>query len=547
MDISSEEYLKRIMLPLLFVGLILSAVVGLLLAGIGLPSGPFLAISLTPLIFFTVLGLLYPVVRWERRRKDIDNNIYLFVTHMGVLVLSGMTGRTIFETAKKETGYGEITKMFGIVEEISRKWKITIPEALRIVAKRSPSRILADFMERMAIAMEGNEDQEVFFRNEQEAVMSDYQSLYEASLKKLDIFEEVYMSMITVAIFLVFILNIISLLTTVPQYLVIFISLFTFIILEVLLLVSIYTMVPPEELWLNPWKGREKRGANAPWIFAASISLILGLFLGVFFLNIDNPFIIMAMSVTPLALPALGLRREEVLIRSREENYAPFLRTFGASAEARGVNMLVILRNLRRHDFGPLSEHVVNLYKRLKLNISSKEAWRLFVEESSSSLISKFTDMFVESVSRSKNLKEITILISKNFNMVLSLHRRRKLAVEYLTMLIYGVTFFLVFAMVMVLKIINVMSERLEAIALPEGYVEEVQSIAILKSTSFLATSQQIILLLIVLVHILAAVEIIRRCSGSHPLTRVLHLTGLLWVAGITSYVVSYLLSFILQ
>jgi len=132
------------------------------------------------------------------------------------------------------------------------------------------------------------------------------------------------------------------------------------------------------------------------------------------------------------------LRREEVLIRSREENYAPFLRTFGASAEARGVNMLVILRNLRRHDFGPLSEHVVNLYKRLKLNISSKEAWRLFVEESSSSLISKFTDMFVESVSRSKNLKEITILISKNFNMVLSLHRRRKLAVEYLTMLIYA-------------------------------------------------------------------------------------------------------------
>lgn len=546
MDLSPREYLQRFVLPLLFLGLILSAGMALLLGGRGITGGVLLSISLTPFIFLTALALLYPILRWEKRRKEIDNNIYLFVTHMGVLALSGMTGRTIFETARKETGYGEITRMFGMVEEISRKWKITIPEALRIVARRSPSRILADFMERMAIAMEGNEDQEVFFRNEQEAVMSDYQSLYEASLKKLDIFEEVYMSMITVAIFLVFILNIISLLTTVPQYLVVFISLFTFIVLEVLLLVSIYTMVPPEELWLSPW-GRKKKGENAPWIFAASISLITGLFLGVFYLNPDNPFIIMAISLTPLTIPALGLRREEGRIRSREENFAPFLRTFGASAEARGVNMLVILRSLRRHDFGPLSEHVVNLYKRLKLNISSKEAWRLFVEESSSSLISKFSDMFVESVSRSKNLKEITVLISKNFNMVLSLHRRRRLAVEYLTMLIYGVTFFLVFAMVMVLKIINVMSERLEAIVLPPGYVEEVQSIAILKSTSYLATSQQIILLLIVLVHILAAVEIIRRCSGSHPLSRILHLTGLLWVAGITSYVVSYLLSFILK
>ena len=98
------------------------------------------------------------------------------------------------------------------------------------------------------------------------------------------------------------------------------------------------------------------------------------------------PFgVALALAATPAAAAGIYAEAVEKRIKRREENYAAFVRSLGASAAARGGSMRDVLRKLIAHNFGPLTRLVQRLYARLTWRLHDMLAWKHFCAESGSS------------------------------------------------------------------------------------------------------------------------------------------------------------------
>jgi archaeal flagellar protein FlaJ len=89
-------------------------------------------------------------------------------------------------------------------------------------------------------------------------------------------------------------------------------------------------------------------------------------FLGValfFWEKIPTP-VVLAIGLTPLAYTGFLVGREEEKVKRRDDNFAAFIRSLGASTSARGGQVTETLRHLQTHDFGPLTPDIRRLYNR---------------------------------------------------------------------------------------------------------------------------------------------------------------------------------------
>ena len=164
------------------------------------------------IIFIAASGVVWPLVLRDRKKHEIDDELHLFIIRIGVLSLSSSTRSSIYEIAAKEKSSKAVLRELEKVKTLSREWNVALPRSLRVVAKQTPSRRFGDFLERMAYAIESDEDPKVFFRNEQEAVMEEFKSRYSTTLDRIEVIREVYISMISVTMFLNVMLVVLSML-----------------------------------------------------------------------------------------------------------------------------------------------------------------------------------------------------------------------------------------------------------------------------------------------------------------------------------------------
>jgi len=59
-------------------------------------------------------------------------------------------------------------------------------EACRFVAKRTPSQLFSDFLERFAFGVESGTDIRNYLQGEQQVVMADYETLYKETIQSID-------------------------------------------------------------------------------------------------------------------------------------------------------------------------------------------------------------------------------------------------------------------------------------------------------------------------------------------------------------------------
>ena len=141
---------------------------------------------------------------------------------------------------------------------------------------------------------------------------------------------------------------------------------------------------------------------------------------------------------TPWLVPGRYINVEEDKIKRRDDNFAAFLRSLGAAVAATSKDITVPLGKLRRHDFGPLSKNIDDLYKRLSLRILRPQAWEYYSAESLSELISKFTEMYVEGIKAGGSPKKVSQIISDNFLKIVGLRKLKYASSDTLTLMLYG-------------------------------------------------------------------------------------------------------------
>lgn len=534
LNIPIKKFMIETVIPILVFGVVLT-VVGVVVLPILLPelfSGFVVYIFYLFPVLCLMIVLLYPAMIVQKRKREIDENMHFFITRIGVLSLSDISRKGVFEILSQMKQYKALADEIGKVYMLIEGWHFSLPQACRHVAHITPSVMFGDFLNRLAHATEVGESAETFYKNEQTVVMNDYAIAYENALASVDMMKEMFISMITSIIFMLVFVSILPIISGGDPIELMAIVGFMFIFMEIGFLFFLNTKVPPERLWhtLDIKTDSDVRITRSIQISIMLCSIVAAVIALIYLFVTQLPLLVTVASVsTPLIYIGITVKREEDEVKRREDNFAAFMRALGTSVETRSSTTETILAKLRVHDFGILTKNIDDLYKRLMMRIDRVKAWKHFAAETGSDLIHKFSEIYIEGMRVGANPKEITYIISNNFQKLISLRKMRYQSANVLTGVLYIITAVVVFILYLSVAIIGLMSESFSM----SGLGEEARAPQVINTEAINIQGMELILFLIVVTHIVISAVMVAVIGGGKKLTALTHIPVMLWIAAV--------------
>jgi flagellar protein FlaJ len=197
---------------------------------------------------------------------------------------------------------------------------------------------------------------------------------------------------------------------------------------------------------------------------------------------------------------------------------------------------ITALKKLSYHDFGPLTDNIKALYKRVAMRINRQRAWQLFGAETNSELVSKFSEMFSEGTSTGGEPRAISRIISDNFSKLLALRVDKFQTQGRITGILYGLTAAMTVILYLALYLVEGFFDMFSQVSPVEGF----EFVILLKAQTFDLELLNILVFLIILIHALVSTAVTRVIGGGHWVGGLTHLVGMMWVAAITSLLTKY-------
>jgi len=513
---------------------------GLLIAYLALVSGLFGTYYLLayPLPLLTAgLAGFRPIWKAESYGIQINQNMHLFISRMGILAISDVGRMGLFNVVAQKTEYRALGEEVDKIFRLIKFWGISLSEAARQIATRTPSSMFADFLERMAYALEGGVETEIFFLNEQAVVMDQFEIEYMGSLNTMEVMKEIFISIVTAAVFIIVIVSIFPLLTGQEAILQLVMGVVIFISSEIFFLWFFVAVVPPEKVWHQTQiQTRTDDKINRVLMTALAMTVSMAVYFYYTKTILVTMEVTFSLIVTPLIVPGYVVGVEEAKIKRRDENYPAFLRSLAGSASTRGIGSTAVLKKLRMHNFGPLTQSIDDLYKRLSTGINAVRAWRYFGAETGSDLIQKFSEMYVEGTKEGGHPQEISVVISNNFIRMLGLRRRRYQEASTLTGLLYGIAVAITLPLYIILFIVQSINDIFSKVVVPEGYT----SSAFANPGAFNITWLNIIIFSMIVGHAFLSSLMTRLVGGGNKIGGFLHFVLLMWISTMMALFVKF-------
>ena len=538
----------RLVIPAVFFAtlytLLLLTVLAKFVKSVGLFSIVFYVIP----IFVLIVVVLFPRIIKSRKRKEIEDNIHFYITHLGALATSEIGRKEMMKILSERKEYKALAEETRKIYLLMEKWNKSLAQACRFVAKRTPSKILSDFLDRMAHELDSGEDFRDFIRREQNVVMNSFSTLYQGKLYSIDVFKEVYVSVLISVSFFASFAIIAPFLTGLNVLFVLNLVIIFLIIIEIGLLIYVKAVSPVDPIWQTSgkitqvdWKIYKAFYISCVLCLIVFSSILFSIFVFKLF-DMPIPFIV-ALTMSPLVIPGIISKREENKIVDRDRNAPSFIMSLGASASAMGGNILNALKFLTTHDFGELTECVIALYKRLCTRMNKKLAWERFGIETCSNLIFRFTDMFVEAISLGSDPKDVAEIVSSNFTIINSLRERRARSVSSLIGICYGTIIGIAFSLYVSYGVIETMSKLYSSLNIPSSITGGILYPLSGVDLTFINLAIQLVLIF----HAIIASIIVKIVDGGRWMSGLVHMVGMLWVAAISGYISQTLISHMLS
>ena len=199
--------------------------------------------------------------------------------------------------------------------------------------------------------------------------------LYSLNQENITILNEVYVSLL-IAIIFVMSMGIVLPMVMGSQDMGTFIYVASFMMLasEGMLLYLLRSMIPSDEVWhCSGDKGevelsllRNLKGMLLLSILLCIVFLISKYFLILPIISLIPIEILIVAGLTPLFLPGLKALREEEHISRKERNFMGFLPALGSISTMRGGRINDSVYYLSEKDYGVLTTHIRDLYRRLR-------------------------------------------------------------------------------------------------------------------------------------------------------------------------------------
>ena len=391
----------------------------------------------------------YPLLDVQRSATLIEKEMHMFITRMGILSLGEVGAQSIFDILKQMSDYGELANEVKRIETLVDKWHTSLPEASRIVAQQSPSPLWADFLDRMAFSIEAGQAIDEFMRSEQETVAEQYTTLYDTRLESVDTMKEIYVSLVSAALFGLVIAGIHLVLFEVgsssdtpilvaSRLRFVLLASLVFTVIQIIAVFAFRATVPEDPTFARdemdtPFRINFLRALVGAGILTVFLVFIMILLLASAWEAVTNQWdryglIFIAAPLSPLLIPAIMIGREERQVLRRDETYPDFIRALGGTAQARSSEPSATIKALRGIDFGMLDRSIDRLEKRLSTRIDSDRAWDYFNADTNSAVISRYTRIYIEGSQSSGKPADTAEMVSRSVGSLLSLRRRRALS-----------------------------------------------------------------------------------------------------------------------
>ncbi|KYK27495.1 hypothetical protein AYK20_02780 [Thermoplasmatales archaeon SG8-52-1] len=543
-----KKFYTTILFPLIFMGIIvfLMPIIFNIILPISLNLNPitFIIGGIVPIF----IGVLYPYIAWRNKENDINGKMHFFITHLRVLAISDLSLRDIINILGGKKVYGALGEELKKISILSTQWRMPLSKTFRFISERTPSKILKDFLDRFSQSLDSGVEHREFIETEQSAVIEEYKTMYESSNENVIILNEVYVSML-IAIIFVMSLGIVLpiIMGTENMNMFIFLSSFMLIVSEGMLMYLLKAMIPPDEIWhLTGEKGELEEKITR--FFRLSIIMVFLIGAPLFFLkfSLNIPIfeilsfeILVAISLTPLLIIGIMVFVEEQAITRKERNFLSFLPALGSISTMRGGRINDSVYYLSEKDYGVLTRHISNLYRRLRTRIDDDAAWEWFGVDTGSNYIQRAGEMFREATYAAANPRKVSRMISENIRKIRDLRLKKLTIVNTSIALFGGITFGIAFAIYVSLIIGRHLNTVMMETGNPFENVERINIPALLNFISPELYNQNFIIIFIVLViHCFMMALTLRVLRGSHKFVTLLYFVPFVWIVSITSFIV---------
>jgi len=516
----------RFVIPIMSMG-ILFPLVMVLVAPDLIQGNLRIIMYLIPLMLFFIV-MFYPFTVYQNKKLQIDENMHYYITHLGVLSTSQISRKELLKRVASNEAYGYLAEETDKIYMLMNDWGLSLAQACRFIARRTPSELYADFLDRFAHALDAGENLETFLKTEQKVVMNDFDTMYKSALHSIEVVKETFVSMVMALVFLASFAIIMPILTGMDATMLMVGTIFIFIGTESLLVYFAKMKVPGDRIWHTlPIETEADRAIKRSFPISLLICMIVSI--PVIFL-LDFPFTIsLSIILTPLALTGQIASRAENHIKRKDNNFASFIRSLGSSAGARGGMLNESLRQLTYHDFGPLTKDVTELYVRISTRIDKMKSWNYFAAGTGSNLIERFGNIFAEGTHIGGKPEVIGKIISDNFMHIVSLRKLRYNSSSSLVGIMYCLTAGIAFTLYISLSVVGLMNSIFTMADIPEN-----MNLGLYLGSGGMDIALVSSLLMALLVfHSLLSALLIRIVDGGHFFNIYTHFVGLLWASSI--------------
>jgi len=541
-----KKYKKRILLPMILLGLLVFCMPFILelIVPISLDLNPITFVVGGTVPIFLVI--LYPYLSWKNKEGEINGKMHFFITHLRVLAISDLSLKDIINILAGKKAYGSLGKELEKISVLSTQWRTPLVKSFRFVADRTPSRILKDFLDRFSQSLVSGVDHREFIEQEQDAVLQEYKTMYESSNENITILNEVYVSLLIGIIFVMsfgIVLPIIIGAQDMNTF--IYLSSFMLIICEGMLLYLLRSMIPLDEIWHRIGKkGEVEKSLNRLFKSSVLASLLLGsaLFFAKYSLSVPIvqiiPFeIIVAISLTPLIIPGIKTYRAEEDISRKERNFLGFLPSLGSISAMRGGKITASVYYLSEKDYGILTKHVKDLYKRLRTMIDDDAAWEWFAVDTGSNYIQHSGEMFREATYAAANPRNVAKMITENIRKIRDLRVKKLMIIKTSISLFAGITFGIAFCIYVSLIIARHLNTILQTGMAGRPFEGTTINMGAILSTvpPEVFNNSFITIFIVLIIHSFMLAITIRTLQGSHILITLLYFVSFVWIVAITA------------
>ncbi|MFH1722122.1 MAG: type II secretion system F family protein [Candidatus Altiarchaeota archaeon] len=421
-----DEFVTKIAFPVI-VGAIVFMLIGF--AGIYFAElgGFYYFLPLSFLVFGGLIIMAYPQIVFEEKKADIHKNIHLFVTYMGSLSTLHLPRKEILRTAARREEYGETAKIIKRIIYLSDHWNLGLDKTCARMSGLVPSKILGNFLDRMAAALDFGESMEEFLLGEQNAVMTEYEGEYTEALKRLDVLNDVITSLVIAGAFMLSGTFLLPLIMGYSMYFLLAGSFLFMVFIDVMIIIVIGNFVTQDHILHQlPIKDEEfikMKQSLYKTIPATAILFILAFIL--WYLDYVPLALGVSLSLLPLIYTGRLAKKQEATVLRRDYGYTSFIRSLGGSMSAKGGSLYGTLGPIRIHNYGVLNDLIQRLYMRLNIGADKVKAWMYFSGETGSEMIEKFSTIFIEVIRVGGDPKVASEIISKNFTRLMTVRELR--------------------------------------------------------------------------------------------------------------------------